>query len=265
MALMNTSRLLSEKDPFQWVVRYGRADLLNDLYNSKIVAEREREPFGRWALQVFRTLANETTIETGRRIHASSAAASLLNDLDDNSAGARDLLIQGVNLLPEAILLHSNRLEQLQLIREFHYLPSGAAATSLAAGDSATTAIQLFERGRALIWDRLLSERTPINDLLEADNESLQSRGKQFERLREEVFQPATSIEKPMELTTSLEAKDEIPNSTPPECRTVHEPCGCHTAERGLQRLLATTQRLDPSARTWFRGSDHLCQRQWIR
>jgi len=124
MALMNTSRLLSEKDPFQWVVRYGRADLLNDLYNSKIVAEREREPFGRWALQDFRTLANETTIETGRRIHASSAAASLLNDLDDNSAGARDLLIQGVNLLPEAILLHSNRLEQLRLIREFHYLPS---------------------------------------------------------------------------------------------------------------------------------------------
>jgi hypothetical protein len=113
MALMNTSRLLSEKDPFQWVVQYGRADLLNDLYNSKIVAERERKPFGRWALQDFHTLANETTIETGRRIHASSVAASLLNDLDDNSAGARDLLIQGVNLLLEAILLHSNCLEQL--------------------------------------------------------------------------------------------------------------------------------------------------------
>jgi hypothetical protein len=80
----------------------------------------------------------------------------------------------------------------------------------LAAGDSATTAIQLFERGWALIWDRLLSERTPINDLLEADDESLQSLGKQFEQLREEVFQPPTSIEKPIELTTSLEAKDEI-------------------------------------------------------
>lgn len=94
-------------------------------------------------------------------------AARLQYEINHNAALARDNLISATKDLPEAILLGLNRSDQLRIVRRFSWLPSHAAAFSLAAGDTPEVALRLFESSRSIIWDRLLNENANINSLEE--------------------------------------------------------------------------------------------------
>ena len=199
----NAMKLLSPGDPLMKAVQWNMANLLSDLAEDGAVKKQYKQE----AIQFYLSLAEDRNIDARHRISAYDHASRLTFLLKAEPKISRDYLVKAVNLLPEAVLLYSNRVEQLRIIREFHFLPSSAAAMSMAAESSLSNTVQLLESGRGLIWDRLLNERTVIDDLLEKHKEL----GEKFQRLRQALFQPAVQdISKEADMPTALREKDSL-------------------------------------------------------
>ncbi|KAF9892345.1 hypothetical protein FE257_002122 [Aspergillus nanangensis] len=182
-----TLQMLSKEDRHHWGAMMNQANLLFSLYERKMGPETK--DYGYQALEKFEHLAQMQTLPPGTRINVASVAASLTNDLVSNPAKARDYILTSLDLLPEAILMHVTRLEQLSLIRKYQYVPGSAAALSLIAGDPPSTVIRRLEAGRAFIWDRIDGRPTQL-EALESENPELAGK---FRTLQQRVSQQARS------------------------------------------------------------------------
>ncbi len=162
--------MLPENHPNAWTHANNLANLARTMH------ERARGGAGegvyaRVALENYKSVANSPSAALKTRISAASLAAALAFDVEHDAATARDLICICLELLPQSILPHENKEEQLKVLREYHWVPSGAAALSIAAGDPVTLAIQRLEAGRAHIWDRLLKKQTSAESVAAVDED----------------------------------------------------------------------------------------------
>ena len=86
--------------------------------------------------------------------------------------------------LPGSILLQSlNRGEQLKVIGTLSNVPSLAILFSIMAGESAQSALQLFEASRSVLWDNILAQK--LNDQKSSMLHAYPKLELQFENLRQ--------------------------------------------------------------------------------
>ncbi|EDR02234.1 uncharacterized protein LACBIDRAFT_191801 [Laccaria bicolor S238N-H82] len=111
---------------------------------------------------------------------ASNRTGALMN-LD--AFEAISSLTLAVGLMSEAIMMGSNRADQLRAAKRMAWLPGHIIAFGLAAGNTPGDIVQLFERGRSFIWNRLVDQKTEISDLWEAHQDLANT----FEALREQL------------------------------------------------------------------------------
>jgi hypothetical protein len=152
--------MLPENHPHVWINTYNHANLALEMHNRGLGADRHT--YGITALEKFKSVAENVSLPTDHRITAASVAADLAYNVQNDAESARDFIIISLTIFSRSVLLRQSRVEQLKLLRKYHYIPSGAAALSLAAGDPVSVAIQRLETGRANIRDRLLRQKTPV-------------------------------------------------------------------------------------------------------
>ena len=205
-AFEEVRQILTKDSPIALVNLRNQANLAFEMYNRKIGPDYEVH--GLRALEKFKSAAQNPLVTPGRRIDASLAAASLMGQLKGDAAEARDLICIGLKLLPEAVLMHASRLEQLDFIRKYHSLPSSATALSLKANDPVPEIIQRLEASRAIIWDRLLDERTPVQAFKNLDAHLVEK----FRILQRNLFQQPSSSTNLALLTdlSSISPNDEL-------------------------------------------------------
>lgn len=104
-------------------------------------------------------------VEPRRMISTKMKAARLYFTVEGDATAACNLLKLVIDELPGAILAGMTRGDQLRLIKGCSWLPSNAAAFSVAAGNSPEESLKIFESSRSIIWDNLLNERSDIGDL----------------------------------------------------------------------------------------------------
>ena len=158
---------------FDDVVAMESTDALQILTARANKAETYRDMFetfgnthdGIRALQEFNDLANMVDARTDLIIRAAEAASVLVVSLNSDYSAAYSHILKAMKLLPQAISLFSNRLEQLRLVRKYHYLPSSATALAIAAGTEPTHVLFRLEEARAFIWERFLLYDTPLDRL----------------------------------------------------------------------------------------------------
>jgi tetratricopeptide (TPR) repeat protein len=205
-AFEEVRQLLPEDEPHSWVNLLNQANLVFEMYNRHIGPDRNTQALR--ALEKFAALALNNMATPATRINSASIAASLTSEIQHDFARARDFICISLNLLPEAILLHESRLEQMKFIRAYHYVPSSAAALSIAANDPDPLVIHRLEAGRANIWDRLLGQKTPVDALKNVDADLAE----RFQSLQKRLSLQVTASSKASALTdpSSIAPNDEI-------------------------------------------------------
>lgn len=179
--------VLSKDDPNFWSLALDQANLLYGIYDRN--PGPDTKEYGDRALLKCKELLDMPNLPPVSRISVASLAASLTSQLLNDQAKARDYILISLDMLPEAILMHESRLEQLGFVRRCHYVPSSVAALSLSAGDPPGTVIQRLEAGRAFIWDRIENKATQV-EVLEAEHPQLAGR---FRTIQQRVFQQGRS------------------------------------------------------------------------
>ncbi|PLB51417.1 hypothetical protein P170DRAFT_433423 [Aspergillus steynii IBT 23096] len=193
--------VLSKDDPHFWTIILQQANLLYGIYKDN--GSSDIKDYGVRALAKYKELLEIPSLPPVSRISVASLAASLTSELFNDQAKARDYILISLDMLPEAILMHESRLEQLKFVRTCHYVPSSVAALSLSAGDPPSTVIQRLEAGRAFIWDRIENETTPL-DALESQHSELAGK---FRTIQQRVFQQG----RPSGKKTSLNLTSVVP------------------------------------------------------
>jgi tetratricopeptide (TPR) repeat protein len=143
----------------------------------------KRKPFGIMAILFYKLLVNEPTTSSLERVHSAMMQARLQYEVNLNGSEAISSLALAVELMSEAIMMGSNRADQLRAAKQMAWLPGHIIAFGLAAGNTPGDIIQLFERGRSFIWNRLVDQNTEISDLREAHQDLANT----FEVLREQL------------------------------------------------------------------------------
>jgi tetratricopeptide (TPR) repeat protein len=88
--------------------------------------------------------------------------------------------------LPGSVLLQSlNRTEQLRVIRNLSTVPSIGVVFSLIAGETAQSALQLFEASRSVLWDNVLTSK--LDDQTTSQLHAFPELKSRFEELRQEL------------------------------------------------------------------------------
>lgn len=165
-AFEEISKILPEDDPSSWESTHNHAKLMFEMYKRGLGTSSRK--YGITALGKYKSVSENATVPLEIRITSASVAASLAYSMQD-AQSARDLINFCLQLLPKSVLLHASRVEQLSVLRKYHYIPSGAAALSIAAGDSVLLAIQRLEIGRANLWERFLGQSTMVESLSKID------------------------------------------------------------------------------------------------
>ncbi|PLN86833.1 CHAT domain-domain-containing protein [Aspergillus taichungensis] len=163
----DSQRLLGTEDPVYWVPVMKHADLLYVMHQLKLGSEFKAHACQ--ALEKYDYLASLKIVSPKFRIDAASRAAELTSRVLQDRVKARDYILISLDLLPEAILMHATRLEQLKFVRQYETIPSSVAALSLDAGDPASTVIPRLEAGRAFIWDRVQGRETQLDEIEAVD------------------------------------------------------------------------------------------------
>ena len=184
----DSQRLLGTEDPAYSVPVVKHADLLYAMYELKLGPDFKEH--ARQALDKYDYIANLKNVSPETRINAASRAAELTSHVLQDRVKARDYILISLDLLPEAILMHATRLEQLKLVRQYESIPSSVAALSQDAGDPASTVIPRLEAGRAFIWDRVQGRETQLDEI-EAVDPALAER---FRTLQQRITQQSRLV-----------------------------------------------------------------------
>ncbi|KAF8896885.1 CHAT domain-containing protein [Gymnopilus junonius] len=134
-------------------------------FSALVYDTKNQLQFGRLAAKYYLTIASDPTAFSERRLWASLQASRLIYEVNHAPADARNVLVQVVKLLPEAILMGPNRADQLRAAKGLAPLPSLIISFSLAAGDTLEDALLLYEQSRSFIWNRLLDMKTDLSAL----------------------------------------------------------------------------------------------------
>ncbi|MCJ1329612.1 hypothetical protein MMC10_006292 [Thelotrema lepadinum] len=154
--------LVSLSDSLYWTIKYNQARL-GDYVNQEYKSDWSIW-YGTMALEYYTELVDMLSVSTNKRLRCAEAVARLSYELG-KFVDARVYESKALELLPSAISGSFTRPEQLRLIKRYHQIPGTVTAFSLAAGDSAYDAVHRLEAGRAFLWDRLLIQQTPIEQL----------------------------------------------------------------------------------------------------
>ena len=157
------------------VTKINRAETFRDMYE-----QLQESHFGEEALREFSELALTNDARTDLRLRAAEVASALEISLNQNYKAAYMYTKRATEFLPHVVLLSSNRLEQMRLIRKYHRLPSNGTAFAAAADVQPARILADLEQSRAFIWERYLSLKTPL-EALQKRHEHLAN---EFERLR---------------------------------------------------------------------------------
>lgn len=120
---------------------------------------------GKMALSAYLLATKIGRVAPRRLIDDKMKAARLTFETLGDAPAARNLLKLAIKDLPEAILTGLTRGDQLRIIRLCSWIPSNAAAFSVAAGDPAEESLRLRESSRCIIWENLLNEKSDIGPL----------------------------------------------------------------------------------------------------
>ena len=135
---------------------------------------------GQAALKTFAALAAVPNGRVNVMLRAAEAASVLEVSVNNDHAAAYKHIQKATDIFPQSVLAHSNRLEQLRIIREYHFLPSSATALAIRSGRTPTQVLSSLEKIRAFIWYRFLLVDVPL-DRLREEHPDL---AKEFELLR---------------------------------------------------------------------------------
>lgn len=188
-ALQEAITVMPEGNPLYWTVMQRYANFIYE--RSNFFQGPTTSGYKYKALEAYERLARMSSHPVSDRIHAASLAAQIANDVLKDPERARDNILISLELLPEAVLLHENRLTQLKLVRKYQYIPSAVAALSLNAGDPPSTAVERLESGRAFIWDRIQGRPSEL-DTLQIERPELAWR---FRTLQLRLFQKSTPLD----------------------------------------------------------------------
>ena len=151
---------LKESDPEIGTIVTNFAEFVSSVHEIKNTLTT-----GKMALSSALVAVKMGRLEPRRMIHTKMKAARLSFTVGGDAAAACNLLKLAVDELPGAILAGMTRGDQLRLIKDCSWLPSHAAAFSIAAGNSPEESLRIFESSRSIIWDNLLNERSDIGIL----------------------------------------------------------------------------------------------------
>ena len=182
----------------QLAVRWNRADV----YRAIVEHFREILYWGP-ALKELCDLASETGMRMDLRLKAAKSAARVATLVFPDYRRAYEQIMTAIEILPQAMLLYSSRIEQLRYVRKYHSLPSTAVALGISAEVPTTHLVLISEQARAFVWDRVLLPQTPLETLRSAHPE-LASR---FEALRRIVMSEASDSSNTV--ASSLPLKDQ--------------------------------------------------------
>ncbi|KAL5356289.1 CHAT domain-containing protein [Aspergillus floccosus] len=162
-------QVLNREDPHYWDCVSTQAQLFYSMYERNLGPDAKAH--GLKALDTYTQIVQVKALSPAIRITVASLVAKLYNDMLGDRGKARDYILMSLSLLPEAILMHTNRLEQLKFVREYQFVPSSVAALSIGAGDPPNIVIDRLEAGRAFIWDRIEGRPTQLDELEAANPE----------------------------------------------------------------------------------------------
>ena len=140
----------------------------------------EARTAGLLAQRAFRQLLQHKQAKTDTKIRAAAEAAQLSYLLEKDLESAKKYGKLALDSLIEAAMLGLSRLDHLRIVKPFSYIPSMKLCYSILGGEAPEKALQDFESARTLIWNRLLNDKSPVNEL-EINHHELAQR---FEKLR---------------------------------------------------------------------------------
>ena len=143
----------------------------------------ETHTAGMLAQRAFCRLFQHKHAETSIKINAAAEAAQLYYLLDKDLESAKRYSKSALDSLIEAAMLGLSRLDHLRLVKHFSYLPSMNLCYSILGQEAPEKALQEFENARTLIWNRLLNDKSPVDDL-NVDHPELAQR---FEKVRDQL------------------------------------------------------------------------------
>ena len=144
-----------------WIMtRTYRANVFNEIFE-----KFDDVYYGRKALQEFSELAIMSAAPMQTVLQAAVKASVLEVSLESNYHAAYDQIQRAAEIFPRAVLFHSNRLELLRVVRDYHFLPSTATALAIEAGRPAAEILTSLEQTRAFLWNRYLYADVPLDDL----------------------------------------------------------------------------------------------------
>ena len=178
----------------------NKAETLRDMYEQFHDAES-----GQAALREYSQLTRTDHAQMHVRLRAATAASGLEVSLNGDYLVAYTHMREALDTLPRAILLFSNRLEQLRLLRKYHTLPSNGTAFAIAAGIPPAQILANLEQSRTSIWERYLILETPMKALRE-QHEQLAN---EFERLRS-ILRTQKPSESDRTIRSALPPRDQL-------------------------------------------------------
>ena len=144
----------------QLMARTYRANVFHDIFK-----KFNDVHYGQKALQEFSELAVTSDAPMQTVLHAAVTASILEVSLKNNYHAAYNQIQRAVEIFPRVVLFHSNRLELLRVVRDYHFLPSSATALAIAAGRPAVEILTNLEQIRAFLWNRYLYADVPLDNL----------------------------------------------------------------------------------------------------
>ena len=157
------------------ITRLNLAGALRDVFE-----DCHNRQSGQVALRAFAELSAMSSARADIMLRAADAASSLEMSVNNDPIAGYEHIRRATDVLSLTVLVHSNRLEQLRIIRNNHFLPSSAAALAIRSGRTPTQVLSSLEESRAFIWHRFLLVDVPL-DRLRQEHPDL---AKEFELLR---------------------------------------------------------------------------------
>lgn len=120
---------------------------------------------GNVARDAFRFLLGHKHARPEIKVNAAIEVAQLSYLLNKDLEGAKHYGRLALKSLNEAAMLGLGRLDHLRIVKRFSYLPSMNLCYCILGGEAPERALQEFENARTLIWNRLLNDKSPVDDL----------------------------------------------------------------------------------------------------
>lgn len=179
-----------------------RADLLFNLgkEHGKIWKNNGSKEDARMAIRIFEEAFHMPLGNFSTRVSAALMAAELREEFDSSLGDASKILIQAVNLLPEAVTLDLRPSDQMHLMRKYYKLTPYATAMALEADCSADQAMRLFEIGRGVMLNHLLDSRSDLS-YLHGKHPDLAER---FEYLRSILYPRSANERSPVDTNSPI-------------------------------------------------------------